>query len=256
MLLFRNWPTLFLVFGALGCGSLSRQEFDALQRLQVAHAYARRDYKLQPGDTVKVTVFRGAEFPREYDQQIALQPDGKINLVAIDRPLQAEGLTVSELEGKVRDAYRPQFERPDTPGGVTARWFVSVQFLTSVKADWLPDQVFVTGQVRAFGGGGLAVPYRRGLSVIQAIAVAGGWNDRANTRRVVLLRMNSEGRTVTREIDLENIVQHAASDLELFPGDIVYVPMSFIAQLNVWVNFYVRGLLPINPSVIPSYFVP
>jgi len=77
----------------------------------------------------------------------------------------------------------------------------------------------------------------------------------ANDWRVVLLRMNSEGRTVTREVDITQIVGHYESDIELFPGDVVYVPLSFIAQVNVWIDLYIRGLLPFNPSIIRSFLL-
>lgn len=242
---------LLLVSGfGTGCGSVSRQEFDTLQRLHVSLAYARRDYRLQPGDAVKVTVFRGAEFPAEYNQQISVQPDGMLHLVGVDKVIRAEGLTVTELNARVREAYSPVFDLPGAPQG-ERRWFVSVQFLTSTRAEWLPDQVYIAGQVRRAG----AIPYRRGLTVLQAIASVGGWLVTAREWRVVLLRMNSEGRTVTREIDMTEVVGHYASDIELFPGDVVFVPLSFIAQLNVWIDLYIRGLLPFNPSVIRSFLL-
>jgi len=246
----KHSPWICALTFAAGCGSVSREEFDSLQRLNISLAYARRDYKLQPGDQVKITVFRAAEFPQEYNQQISVQPDGRLHLVGVDKPIRAEGLTVTELNGKVKEAYGSVFDQPGAQQD-ERRWFVTVQFMTSERAAWLPDQVYVTGQVRRAG----AVPYRRGLTVIQAISSVGGWLVTANDWRVVLLRMNSEGRTVTREIDITRIVGHYESDVELFPGDVVYVPLSFIAQLNVWIDLYIRGLLPFNPSVIRSFFL-
>jgi len=246
----KSTPFICALAFASGCGSVSREEFDSLQRLNVSLAYARRDYKLQPGDVVKITVFRAAEFPQEYNQQIAVQPDGRLHLVGVDKPIRAEGLTVTELNANIHQAYSSVFDRPGAQQGERA-WFVTAQFMTSEKAAWLPDQVFVTGQVRRAG----AVPYRRGITMLQAIASTGGWLVTANDWRVVLLRMNSEGRTVTREVDLTQIVGHYESDVELFPGDVVYVPLSFIAQLNVWIDLYVRGLLPFNPSIIRSFLL-
>ena len=250
MRIFRNHTPWICLALAAGCGSVSREEFDSLQRLNISLAYAQRDYKLQPGDVVKITVFRAAEFPQEYNQQISVQPDGRLHLVGVDKPIRAEGLSVTELNAKVREAYASIFDQAGVQQD-ERRWFVTAQFMTSEKSAWLPDQVFVTGQVRRAG----AVPYRRGLTVIQAIASVGGWLVTANDWRVVLLRMNSEGRTVTREVDITQIVGHYESDIELFPGDVVYVPLSFIAQVNVWIDLYIRGLLPFNPSIIRSFLL-
>jgi polysaccharide biosynthesis/export protein PslD len=245
----RRAPLVVVVATCLGCGSVTREEFDALQRIHVAMAYARKDYRIQPGDTVKLSVFRGAQVPPEYVQELTVQPDGKIALINIEKPLQAEGLTVAELQDKAKEVYAPLF--PPREGG-TQRFFVTIQFLTTNRAQWLPDQVFVLGQVRRSG----AVPYRQGLTVLQAVASAGGWLvGSANESRVVLLRSDNEGKTVTREIDLDAAVSHLGSDLEIFPGDIVYVPMTFISQLNIWIDLWIRGLIPINPSTIRAFLV-
>jgi polysaccharide export outer membrane protein len=244
----RGW--LFpLAAACLGCGSVSREEFDALQRIQVAMAYARKDYRIQPGDTVKLSIFRGAQLPPEYVQEITVQPDGKITLINVETPLEAEGLTVAELQQKAKEAYEPLFpQREDDP----PRFFVTIQFLTTNRAQWLPDQVFVLGQVRRAG----AVPYRPGLTVLQAMASAGGWLVSGNEERVVLLRSDPEGRTVTREVDLDAVVSHlGGGDIELFPGDVVYVPMTVISEINVFIDLYIRGLIPLNPSTIRAFLI-
>jgi polysaccharide export outer membrane protein len=206
----------------------------------VALAYARAEYRIQPADTVKLVVYRGAQVAPEYDQQITVQPDGRIFLVGIEKAVMAQGLTMGELQATVTKEYA-QLIQPD--GG---RFFVSVQFLTSTKAEWVPDQVYFSGQIRRPG----PIPYRRGFTVMQAIAQAGGWLGTANESRVVLLRMTADGRTVSRELDLGAVIAHTGDDVELFPGDVVHVPLSFIAQLNIWMDLWIRGLIPINPSTI------
>jgi polysaccharide export outer membrane protein len=223
---------------------ISTEDFDALQRLSLALAYARKDYLIQPGDELRVVVYRGATLPVEYQQQITVQPDGKIALVNIDTPTQAAGRTVDELQQAIEMVYAPYFNNDPTGGNSK----VTVQFLTSQRTAWLPDQIYVTGEVAR----PLAVPYRRGMTTMQAISHAGGWRPGANETRVVIVRNAADGRTLTRELDLDAVIAHQGNDMELFPGDVVYVPRSFIYQLNIWVNFYVRGLLPINPSTVTT----
>ncbi|MGQ9592055.1 MAG: polysaccharide biosynthesis/export family protein [Planctomycetota bacterium] len=227
---------------SLGCQTVSTAEFDALQRLSTAMAQARRDYRLLPGDTVKVVVIRQGTPPPEYQQTITVQPDGRITLVGIDRAIQAEGKTVPELEAIVRQLYETVFRKE----GGAVEFAVTLQFLTSQKNAWLPDQVYVTGEVFR----SLAVPYRQRLTALQAVANAGGWKYTAEPARVVILRADPEGRTVSREVNLSAVVSHSGDDLELLPGDVVFVPMSTIAKVNLFVEFYLRGLIPVNPSTI------
>jgi polysaccharide export outer membrane protein len=225
----------------VGCTTVSTEEFNALQRLSLAMAQARKDYRIQPGDTVRVVVYKGAELPSEYQQQITVQPDGTITLVNGPKPVKAEGLTVEDLQKAVKEAYSPVFQ------GVA--YEVTVQFLTSQKAMWLPDQVYVAGEVYKSN----AFPYRKGLTALQAIAQAGGWKYTADEERVVILRCDAEGQTVSREVDLASAVAHLANDVELQPGDVVFVPLSTIARLDIFVEMYIRALIPINPSVIRTF---
>jgi polysaccharide export outer membrane protein len=53
------------------------------------------------------------------------------------------------------------------------------------------ESVFVTGQVRNAG----AFPYQEGLTVLQAVALAGGVNDRGSMSRIVIVRAVNGTRT-------------------------------------------------------------
>lgn len=231
----------------VGCKTISSQEFEALQNLRVSLSQVRKEYRIQSGDTLRVAVYRGVTVPTEYDQQITVQPDGHITLVNHATPIQAAGLTTAELQSVIHDVYSQTFSRD--PSG--ASFEVTVQFLTSQKAQWLPDQVYVTGQVYEPA----AIPYREGLTIIQAVTYAGGWRYTADESRAVILRTNAEGVTVSTEADLAAIVGHEGNDLVLFPGDIVFIPLSTIAKINLAIEFYVRGVLPFNPSSIRTYTI-
>ncbi len=238
-----GWAALACALAASpGCQTISTAEFDALQRLSTAMAQARSDYRLQPGDTVKVVVIRQGDLPPQYQQQITVQPDGRITLVGIDQAVQAEGKTVPELEQIVKRLYEPVFRKEEAQ----VDFQVSLQFLTTQKHVWLPDQVYVTGEVPR----SIAVQYRKGLTVLQAVATAGGWKYTAQPARVTVLRATPDGRTVSREVNLYAVVTYQGNDLELLPGDVVYVPLSTIAKMNLFVEFYIRGLIPVNPSTI------
>ena len=209
-----------------------------------ALATARNDYVVQPGDTFRVSIFRGGRVAGEYSQEVTVQPDGRFTLVAIRQPLEAAGFTLDEIRDRVQEEYQPLFETDVDRGADEIR--VALQFLTTNSADWLPDQVYVTGQVRR----GVAVRYRKNMTVMQAITEAGGWLPTGDADQTVVTRQTSEGQTITREVDLIAVVRHYGDDIELLPGDIVYVPFTMIARVNLWVEFYIRGMLPINPSTV------
>ncbi|MBI4603105.1 MAG: SLBB domain-containing protein [Planctomycetes bacterium] len=244
----RSMGTLGLVLlGPLGCRTISPEEFDRLHKIQTAMLEAQKDYVVQPGDTVLVTVYRGGAVPPEYRQEVAVQPDGKIGLVNLSAPVDTKGMTVAALQARIKELYAAFFRTVGDPAA--GQFEVTVQFLTSTKAAWLPDQVFVTGQVRR----PKSVTYRRGLTVMKAVSEAEGWIYAANESRTVLLRRGTEGQSVAREIDLAAVALHEAEDIELMPGDVVFVPLSTIARINLWVEFYVRGIIPINPSILRTF---
>jgi protein involved in polysaccharide export with SLBB domain len=157
-------------------------------------------------------------------------------------------LSVEQLQARLKELYAPVF-KTEGGGPGQGKFEVTVQFLTSTKTDWVPDQVFVTGQVRR----PKAMPYRRGMTVMQAMTQAEGWIYAADESETVILRITPDGKNVAREVNLAAIALHKADDIELFPGDIVYVPLSTIARINLWVEFYIRGLIPINPSILRTF---
>jgi protein involved in polysaccharide export with SLBB domain len=234
----------FVLLLGCGCKTFSREEFDALQRVSLAIARARKDYVVQPGDHVKVSVWRGGVVAPEYNQEVTVQPDGKITLINLERPVDTRGLTVHELQARVHEAYYPLFAAGQGAAGYRA----TVQFLTSDLTQWTPDQVYVCGEVKKAS----AVPYRRGMTALQAITVAQHLQYTADESRIIIMRQTDEGKTVTREMDLWEVIRHEADDVEVFPGDIIYVPLSGIAIVNLWVEFYIRNMLPINPSFVRS----
>lgn len=84
------------------------------------------------------------------------------------------------------------------------------------------DGVYVYGEVRKPG----SVPYRDGLTVLQAISLSEGLTNKARERRVQVIRGDGdEGQKI--QVDLRAAVDEPAQDLRLQPEDIIVVPASF-----------------------------
>ena len=62
-----------------------------------------------------------------------------------------------------------------------------------------------------------------------------------------LVRYDTENTRKVHRVDLKDL----ENPLILLPRDIIYVPRTHIANVNVWVDQYIRGILPINPNVGP-----
>lgn len=112
-----------------------------------------------------------------------------------------------------------------------------------------PNQsVFVGGEVRTPG----KYPYYGSLTLLQLISTAGWVNDNADLSEVVLLHAEEGNRYVVYRTNLTEVSDGTArlkQDLKLSPRDIVIVPKSGIAKLDLWVDQYIRRVLPFGTSV-------
>lgn len=84
------------------------------------------------------------------------------------------------------------------------------------------DGVYVYGQVKKPG----VVPYRDGLTVLQAVSLAEGLASGADADSVRVIR-SDQGRERTIHVNLDAVADNDAADVVLRPEDIVVVPESF-----------------------------
>ena len=67
--------------------------------------------------------------------------------------------------------------------------------------------------------------------------------------QVALIRRNPEGRPMLRQINLQSFAGTGqGDDVALQPGDIIFVPRSRIAEINLWIEQFVNRTLQINRS--------
>jgi protein involved in polysaccharide export with SLBB domain len=187
-------------------------------------AEADGSYVIQPGDELLINFYLNSEFD---DTQI-VRPDGKIALRLVG-PVLAAGLTPQRLGQRLDELYSSELKSPGA----------------SVQVKNMPSrQVFVQGQVSKPG----AFPLEPGMSAVQAIAVAGGVTETAGSK-AVLIRRDVCGVPSASKIDLASAEGSTGvgDDVALQPRDVIVVPRSGIANLDLWVQQYIRGVLPIQP---------
>ena len=105
--------------------------------------------------------------------------------------------------------------------------------------------VYVGGQVQRAGAYPLAG--RRGI--MEHVLLAGGLLEQARMDQVALIRRNPDGRPMLRQINLQSFAGTGqGDDVALAPGDIIFVPRSRIAEINLWIEQFVNRTLQINRS--------
>jgi protein involved in polysaccharide export with SLBB domain len=105
------------------------------------------------------------------------------------------------------------------------------------------SRVYVDGEVKKPG----ELELLRPLTVMQAIARADGLTDRAWKEALIIRRIKGR-EPIVMKLDLSDVLtgKDFSQDVGLVPFDIVYIPRSPIANINLWVHQYIRLNIPIN----------
>ena len=82
--------------------------------------------------------------------------------------------------------------------------------------------VYVFGQVR--NPGALAVKRSHIPTLLQAIAQAGGFGERASKGGVLIKRINKEGQEIQIKVNVKDIIKGKKKDIQLQENDVVFVP--------------------------------
>jgi polysaccharide export outer membrane protein len=180
-------------------------------------------YVIRPGDELQLDFYLNPEFNRT----VSVRPDGDINLDLVGK-VTAAGLTPEQLADKLNQAYLRELRNP---GAV-------VHIKNSPT--W---RVYVQGQVAHAG----VFPLQPGETAMQAIAEAGGVTEDAGPADAVLIRRDACGNAHGQKIDMRATESgKKIDDVALMPSDILVVPRSPIANVDLFVKHYIKNLLPID----------
>lgn len=180
-------------------------------------------YRLGPGDKVKIKYF----ITREMDEELTVTPDGSIAPRAIGQ-IKVDGSTLSGLQEYIRRESLKQL--------ADQKVVVSLEEAVSAR-------VYVGGMVKNPGAFRLT---DLGTSVLQAILLAGGFNDDARTGQVALIRRGPNNEPMLRIVNVRDVIQTGfdMADVPLATGDVIYVPRSSIAEVNLWIDQFINKVVP------------
>jgi polysaccharide export outer membrane protein len=183
--------------------------------LAASVASAQTDFRIGPGDTVRIEVLEDPSLNRE----VLVLPDGSVSF-PLAGAVQAGGQTTTQLEAAVASALAPNFATSPTVSVSVA----GVAPRAATGAGTRTIDVYIMGQVA--NGGGL-VQVDRGTTVLQALALSGGFTRFAATKRIQLRRTDPKtGAQSVYNIDYRAIEQGESSigGTVLADGDVIIVP--------------------------------
>lgn len=163
---------------------------------------AADDYVIGPDDVLAVNVWKEDEISR----QVPVRPDGKVSLPLIG-DVQAAGLTPLELQQSIRVRLAAYLVNPTVT--------IMVQEARSHRFN-------VVGEVEHPGSFVLGQP----LTVLDALAMAGGFRDFAKTGGIYVLRLNPDGSHQRIPFNYKQVIsgRNLQQNIPLQPGDTVVVP--------------------------------
>lgn len=163
---------------------------------------APEEYTIGCDDLLAVNVWREPEVSRN----VVVRPDGRISLPLVG-DLQASGRTPAQLQGAIKDHLLSYLSDPEVT--------VIVQEARSQKFN-------ILGEVEHPG----SYPLSRAMTVLDAIAIAGGLRDFAKSRKIYVLRIGTDGSRARLEFNYKEVIkgQRSSQNVELQPRDTVVVP--------------------------------
>lgn len=178
---------------AAGCGDTPPSKYPS-QKVHV------EDRTLGPGDIFQVRVFRQDDMTGQF----SISSEGTISFPLIG-VLKVEGKTPAQIERLIR--YR------------LADGFLKNPEVSVFVKEYKSKTVSVFGRAGKPGTLGFA----QGMSVVEAISQAGGFNNMARKNAVTVTR-SRDGKKTKYTVPVESIGRGNANNFYMRPGDVVFVP--------------------------------
>jgi polysaccharide biosynthesis/export protein len=158
-------------------------------------------YIIQPSDVLEIFVWKEPELSRK----VLVRPDGRISFPLV-QDLQASGITPVQLKESIESELKEYLDSPNVT--------VIVDSIQSYK-------VFVTGKVQKPG----EFVREKPVSVLQAITLAGGFQEYANRGGITVIRKVGD-RNLVYDFHYDDVVRGKKPELNIVlqTGDVVVVP--------------------------------
>ena len=170
----------------------------------------RPQYRLQPGDLLELQY----HYTPELNQTATVTPDGYVNLNLVGN-IKLSDLTMQQAHDLIVKKASERLNDPD---------------LNLILRDFQRPYVVVAGEVPKPG----RIDLRESTTAMQAILLAGGFADTAQSGQVVLFRRINSDEAEVKVLHLTNLnnTRKLERDVKLQQGDMLLVPRNKIAKLS------------------------
>lgn len=191
-----------------------------------------RAYRIQVDDVLEISFWGDSEL----DRSVSVRPDGMISLPYVD-DVRAAGLTPAELDAELTRRYAAELRSPQ---------------LTVTIAGAGGQQIYVGGELNGAG----SLHLTQNMTLAQAIQEAGGFSTSSRRKQVLVIRTLPNGERIARSVDMRPVFSGAdpSRDIPLQGNDIIYVPRTRIANVNLWIEQYVNSIIPVDAFVTAAIF--
>jgi len=189
-------------------------------------------YRIGPGDELSLQFLVNPDL----NARVIVGPDGR-GVFPLISSVPVQGMTVEQANDALTRQYATALRRPDVQTLIT---------------NYGAAQIYIGGEVHTAG----VFPIKGELTPAQAVMVAGGFLPTARTGKVVVIRQRPGDRQLLmRVLDEKDLLERGQSDggFAVLPGDLVFVPRSSIAEVDLFVQQYITGVLPFSTSAGVSY---
>ena len=164
---------------------------------------------------------------RGQSKLLTIRPDGYITFPLLDTDIKASGLTIPDLKSIVVENYN----------NIIDNLSVSLILKTSKS-----NMVYVMGEVENSDYFHMDGP----TTLTQILSRAGGVLDTAEKSSILVISRNKEKEPVGKIVNLDTIFDelNIKNDLFLKQYDVVYVPKSKIANVNIFIEQYINKIIP------------
>jgi polysaccharide export outer membrane protein len=190
----------FVLVTALNAGpAVAQASLPSVAASRPTVASNSTDYKMVVGDKLRVEVYKDPQM----SQSLQIRPDGKITL-----PLVGDVVAAGKTPAALRDTLTTSLKE-----------FITNPVVTVIVVEAEPQTVSVIGEVNTPG----THPIKAQTTVIEVLAMAGGFKDFANTKNITIQRNTPTG-TKMIKFNYKDAIKSEAKPMCVEPGDVIIVP--------------------------------
>jgi polysaccharide biosynthesis/export protein len=192
-----------LLTALFACSSIPMQASLTSPEVATNHRISE-DYQIGPEDVLEVQVWKNEALSKV----VAVRPDGKISLPLIG-DVRAAGLTAAQLQDAITEKLTPYYKE-----------LPSISVIVQEVRSYV---IYILGEVQRPA----QYTVKRGTTLLQAVALAGGFTPFATTNNILVLRQTmNDHNEITLNVRYKDIVsrQHPESNILLKPGDTIIIP--------------------------------